>query len=156
MREQLGAFHDSWSWPCKVGVRVDGINSVILHGRQAGPTRICKSFVDCSTTCFRLNPQGMITITSGCQRNTASHGMRTESAPRRPRSSTPPAILTISGTQCPLTYTGSSHSMQKTRGRRSNLVVIADSCCKRFRPWSTSCSASRKRSVAVPNSRTFC
>src|SRR5882724_6871712 len=42
MREQLGALHDAWSWPRKVGVRVYGINAVILHGRQAGPTGICK------------------------------------------------------------------------------------------------------------------
>ena len=62
------------------------------------------------------NPQGMRMMTSGSNSTTWLHNIFRESCPALPRSSLPPAIVTISGTQWPEANTGSYHSAQKTLG----------------------------------------
>ena len=61
------------------------------------------------------NPHAAATIRSGAAAATASHVVGYDGSPARPSTSTPPAVATISGSQCPAAKGGSSHSATNTR-----------------------------------------
>ena len=69
------------------------------------------------------NPHAATTTSSGSRARAASHVVRCDRSPGRPRTSSPPASATISGTQCPALNGGSTHSATKTRRRDAAAVA---------------------------------
>ena len=83
----------------------------------------------------------MDTITSGAAASTSAHSAVRDFSPARPRTSMPPAISIICGTQWPPMKTGSSHSSART-GIGSAEPTASLTSSSRSAATSTSCSPS--------------
>src|SRR5579875_3271285 len=90
----------------------------------------------------RLYPHGMTMTKSAWLPVIFSHDSGTEGTPGPPRTGSPPANVTLSGTQWPPTYGGSSHSRHRTRGRLEALGTARATRSTRRRNWLIACTAS--------------
>src|SRR6516225_5076497 len=101
MCEQFDAIHDTRAGASEVGVFIHGKDSVVAN-RGISLQPACFKSCRVSSIAFQVSkPHGETISNSGDDVAISDQEILTESAPLRPNASSPPAISTISGSQCP-------------------------------------------------------